>query len=218
MVDLLDEVEEDLRAERAARLMKRFGWLLAAAAAIVVAAASGYQLWQRWQSGQDAAIAARYVAALNAIEQAPAVNAAARAGQIATLDQVAASGHPGYRTLATLRAAGLAAESGDVPRAVGLWNAIAADPAIDPLLRDLASLQASAHQLDQADPAMLAARLGPLAVPGGAWAPLARELLAALDLRLGKTTEARATLQALANDSDAPAGARARASALLAGL
>jgi hypothetical protein len=218
VADIFDEVEEDLRAERAERLMRRYGWLMVAAAVLVVGAAAAYELWTRSQGQQDAAVAARYVSAMNAIEQAPPADIAARTAQIGLLEQLAAAAPEGYKTLARLRAAGLMADAGDLRNAVATWNSVAADTAADPLLRDLASLMAAQRQLDSGDPAQLSARLGPLALPGNPWAPLAQEQLAVLDLRLGKTEDAKAKLHALSIDITAPAGVRARAGALLAGL
>jgi hypothetical protein len=110
------------------------------------------------------------------------------------------------------------ADAGDVPGAVARWNAVAADTSADPLLRDLASLLATARELDHGDPAQLEARLKPLAEPGNPWSTLAQEQLAMLDLREGKVDDARKTLQTLSVDIDSPSGLRARASALLAGL
>jgi hypothetical protein len=218
VVDIFDEVEEDLRAERAQRLAKKFGWLVVAAAVLVVAAAAAWQLRTRWQARQDASVASRYVAAMNAVEQGPASDAAARKAQIVPLEQLAANAPEGYRTLARLLAAGLKADSGDLGGAVALWDEVAADSAADPLLRDLASLMATQHQLDHGDPAQLEARLQALTQPGNAWAPLAREQLAMLDLRQGKVDDAKANLRVLQADITAPAGVRARAGALLAGL
>jgi hypothetical protein len=218
VVDIFDEVEEDLRAERAERLMKRYGWLMILAAVLIVGAAAGYEAWTRWQARQDAAVAARYVSAMNAVEAAPAADPAARTALIGPLAQIAETAPEGYLTLARLRAAGLMADAGDLQSAVAMWNSVSADAKADPLLRDLASLLVTQHQLDSGDPAQLAARLEPLAVPGNAWAALAKEQLAILDLRLGKTDEAKAKLHALSIDIGAPAGARARAGALLAGL
>jgi hypothetical protein len=86
------------------------------------------------------------------------------------------------------------------------------------LLRDLASLLWAQHQLDQGDPALLEARLKPLAAPGNPWHTLADEQLALLDLRLGKRDQARATFQRLATDTTAPSGVRGRASGLLTRL
>src|SRR6202453_4413062 len=69
VVDIFDEVEEDLRAERAEKLLKKYAWLLIVAAVAVVGAAAGWQLWSRYQNQRDAAAAARYVAVQNALEQ-----------------------------------------------------------------------------------------------------------------------------------------------------
>lgn len=219
VVDIFDEVEEDLRAERAEKLLKRYGWLLIAVAVAIVGGAAGWQLWTRYQNRQDAAAAARYVAVQSALDQpTSALSAGARAGQIATLDQMAATAPEGYKTLARLRAAGLTADAGNLPAAVALWNDVAADPNADPLLRDLASLLATEREFDHADPAQLEARLKPLAAPGNPWAALAQEQLAMLDLRQGKLDDGRKKLQALSFSPDAPSGLRARAAALLTGL
>jgi hypothetical protein len=214
VVDIFDEVEEDLRAERAKRLLQRYAWLLIAAVVAIVGAASGWQFWNRHKNQQDAATAALYVGVQNALDQP----GAAKAGQLAILDKLATDAPEGYRTLARMRAAGLKADTGDVAGAVALWNAVAADANTDPLLRDLASLLATGHELDHGDPTQLEARLKPLAELGNPWAGLAEEQLAVLDLRQGKVDDARKKLQMLQYDSNTPTGLRARAAALMAGI
>jgi hypothetical protein len=216
VVDIFDEVEEDLRAERAEKLLKKYGWLIVVAAILIVSGTAGWQIWTRMQAQRDATVASRFIAAETAIEQAKPGKPAA--SQIDALDQLAARGPEGYRTLARLRAAELKADAGDLAGAVALWNEVAADSSADTLLRDLASLTATMRQLDRGDPAQLQARLEPLAVFGNPWSALAREQLALLDLRQGKTEDAKTKLKALSSDFEAPAGVRARAAALLAGL
>ncbi|HET6308603.1 MAG TPA: tetratricopeptide repeat protein [Rhodopila sp.] len=214
MVDIFDEVEEDLRAERAQKLAAKYGWLVFALAVAIVGAAAGWQLWTRHQAQQDAATATVYLGVQTALNQ----QAAAKGAQLAVLDKLAADAPQGYRTLARMRAAGLKADTGDLPGAVAQWNEVAADANVDPLLRDLASLLATDHELDHGDPAQLEAQLKPLAELGKPWAPLAEEQLAMLDLRQGKVDDARKKLQVLLYDSHAPSGLRSRASALLAGM
>ena len=121
MVDIFDEVEEDLRAERAEKLLKKYAWLIIAAAVAIVGAAAGWQLWTRYQHQQDAAAASQLRRGAGATEQP----GAAKPDQIAVLDQLAATGPEGYKTLARLRAAGLKADAGDLPGAEALWNAVA---------------------------------------------------------------------------------------------
>lgn len=216
MVDIFDEVDEELRAERAQQLLKRYAGLIIAAALMVVGAAAGWQAWRWWQARQDMAAGQRYVAAM-VLMQSPAA-AADRKALIGDFDAIANASPEGYRTLARLQAAALKAQSGDQQGAAALWNDVATDSTADPLLRDLADLLWCQHQIDTGNPALLEARLKALAEPGSVWRPLAQEQLALLDLRQGRTQAAKAVLNELAQDATAPSGVRGRAAALLARL
>ena len=216
MVDIFDEVDEDLRAERAQALFKRYGWLLMALVLLVIGAAGAWQGWRWWQTKRDMAAGTAFVAAMNLAQTAgPATDAASRAKAIAAFDQVAATAPDGYRILARLRAAALKADAGDLAGAADLYDQVAADSSADPLLRDLASLLWAQRQLDTGDPARLEARLKALAVPANPWHALASEDLALLDLRQGHTDAAKATLRGLAGDVTLPQDMRGRASGLL---
>ncbi len=216
MVDIFDEVDEELRAERAHQLLKRYAGLIIAAALLIVGAAAGWEAWRWWQAKQDMAAGQRYLAAM-ALMASPSA-AADRQILIGDFDAIAKTAPDGYRTLARLQAAALKAQSGDNQGAAALWTDVATDSSADPLLRDLASLLWCQHQIDTGDPALLEARLKALAEPGNAWRPLAQEQLALLDLRQGKTETAKAALSKLAQDVTAPNGVRERAAALLARL
>lgn len=217
MVDIFDEVDEELRAERAQRLLKQYGGWIIAAAALVVLAAGGWQGWRWYQARQDATASAQYVAAMNATA-ATGVAGPDRPAAITGFDAVIAGAPAGYRTLARLQDAALKADGGDLQGAAALWDQVAGDSSVDPLLRDLASLLWAQRQIDTADPALLQARLQPLAQLGGAWRSLAQEQLALLALRQNKAAESKDLLRKLAQDVTAPAGVRGRASALLARL
>ncbi len=211
--DIFAEIDEDLRAERASKLLKKYGPLLIGLAVAVVLAVGGWQLWRAYTARETARIAQTYLTALRASAQ-PAERDAAFAG----FEQVAKEGTPGYRSLARLRAAALRFDAGDKEAALGLWNAVAADQGADPLLRDFAVLQWCWHQIDTADGKVLAGRLAPLMQPGNAWRPLAEEAQALVDLREGRTDAARETLKRLSADPQVPDGVRGRAGGLLAQL
>jgi hypothetical protein len=213
--DIFDEVEEDLRAERMRRLLKRYGGLLVAAVLLVVAGVGGWQYWQSLQAKRNAAVASQYLSALDAAaSEAPA----ARQSAAAALTAVARSGNAGYAVLAELRAAALDADLGKEKEAAALWAKVAGDSAADPLLRDVAVLQSVLHQIGKAPPAELKARLAPLIGAASPWRPLAEEAQALIDLEQGEKQAARTTLKRLADDVTAPEGVRGRASALLAWL
>lgn len=216
MVDIFDEVNEDLRAERAQALLKRYGGLIIAVALLIVAAAGGWQAWHWWQARRDMAAGTAFLAAMTAAQATgPAQDAASRTAAINAFDQVAATAPDGYRTLARLRAAALKADSGDIQGAAALYDQVSSDSAADPLLRDLASLLWAQRQLDTGDPARLEARLKALATPDNPWHALASEDLALLDLRQGHTDAAKTTLRRLAGDVTLPQDLRGRASGLL---
>jgi hypothetical protein len=219
VVDIFDEVDEELRAERAQRLLKRYGGVIIACALLAVGMVAGWQAWRWYQARQDMAAAAEYLTAMNrAGDPAGAGDAARNRAAIALLDRLERTAPEGYRTLARLRAAPAKAALGDLPGALALWDQVAADGSADPLLRDLASLMWASHQIDTGDPAQLRARLGPLAGPDNAWHALASEQLALLDLRLDKPDDAKVILRRLAQDGTAPNGVRGRASTLLSRL
>ena len=220
VVDIFDEVEEELRAERAHQMLKRYGGLIVAGALVIVGAAAGWQGWQWYQARQDATAAIEYLTAMNLADAPTAAgsSAASRSAAIAALANVEAQAPEGYATLARLRQAALKADSGDLQGAAALWDQVAGDAAADPLLRDLASLLWAQHLLDKAAPAQLEPRLKALAVPDNPWHALAEEQLALLDLRLGKRDEARTALSHLAEDTTAPNGLRGRAAALVSRL
>lgn len=218
MVDIFDEVDEELRAESAQRLLKRYAGVIVAGALVVVGAVAGWQGWQYWQAKQDAVAASAFVAAATVADSTPAPDAATRGNLIKTFDALASGAPEGYRTLARLRAAALKADAGDMAGAAALWDQVAGDAAVDPLLRDLAILMSAQRQIDRGDPARLEARLKPLTEPGNAWRTLAQEQLALLDMRQGHADAARTAFRKLSQDVTAPAGVRSRATALLSRL
>jgi hypothetical protein len=216
VVDIFDEVEEELRAERAQQLLKRYGGVIVGAALVVVGAAAGWQAWRWYEARQDAAAAAEYLVASGMAAPTPSGTGVVNGpGAIAAFGKLAATAPAGYATLARLREAALKADAGDRVGAAEVWNQVAADSSIDPLLRDLANLQWAQHQIDTGDPAMLEARLKALAAPDNPWHALAQEQLALLDLRVGKSDAAKTALRSLSQDFGAPNGVRERAAGLL---
>ena len=214
MPDIFDEVEEDLRAERAKRLWARYGGLFAALLLVVLAGVGGFQGWRWYQAREAERAGTAYMAAHRATE-AEGADLKAMAQRF---EDVARAAPSGYRDIARLRAAALKAETGDQAEALRLYDALAADKDADPLYRDLASLLWVMRSLDNADPAMLTARITPLTRPDSAWNASAREIAALIVLRSGRKEEARQALMALAADVTAPRGVRERAQRLAMGL
>ena len=219
MVDIFDEVDEELRADRAEALLKRYAGHLVVGAVLIVALTGGWQGWRWWEARRDLAAAEAFLGAMRTAEALPADSQApAKITAAEAFQTLAADAPTGYRTLARLRAAGLRAAAGDLPGALTLWNEVAADSAADPILRDHANLAWVQHQIDSGNAAQLQARLAPLMAADNPWRALAAEAAALIELRLGRTEQARTALKALSTDTKAPDGVRARANGLLAQL
>lgn len=214
MPDIFDEVEEDLRAERARKLAQRWGGLALGVVLLALAGTGGWQAW-RWNEARQATAAAQTYLTLHRAAEREGADLATAANGFAALAREAPEG---YATLARLRAAALKAETGDLPAALALWEEVSRDSAADPLYRDLATLLGVMHALDTGDPQQLSARITPLTAEGNPWRASAREAQALLAVRRGANEEARRMLEALVSDQSAPQGIRERAQRLAAGL
>ena len=207
MADIFDEVNEDLRAERAGRFARRYGALVVVAVVLAAGGVIGYEAWRGQQAKQAEVVAADYLTAVSA----------GAAGREA-LGRMAETGPPGYRALAELQAASLSARADDTPGALATWDRLANDPAADPLLRDLATLLWAQRQVDAGPADAVIARLQPLTAPTNPWRALALETQSWVLTRAGQTEQARAILAGLVVDAAAPEGVRGRSQALLARL
>ena len=215
MPDIFDEVDEDLRAERARRLLRRYGGVLVLAAVAVVAGVGGYQAWQWYDGRQTAGVAQSFIAAT---QLADSRSEAERQRAAPLFAAIAARGGGSYRTLARLREAGLRDQAGDAAAASALWDQVARDAAADPLLRDFASLQWATANVDAADPGAVTAHLEKLTAPENPWHSNALAVQALLSLRQGQADAARDTLRRLVADPTAPQGVRQQATSLMAQL
>lgn len=201
MPDIFDEVDEDLRADRAQAFLRRYGGVFIALMVLALLATAVFVWWQEQQHSQAEATAARFLAAQKLAEPRPHSPPPPQAAT--DFAAIAASGPAGYRVLARLQLAALEWQQNHHDRAIADWQAVSDDAAAPQLLRDYATLTSVQHQADSGDPAALKARILPVATGGSAWQPLAQQVVAMLDLRQGKVADARAVLKTVAADPQA---------------
>ncbi len=219
MVDIFDEVSDDLRAERAARLLRRYAGVLVAAAILVLIGVGAQQGYEWYTARQDAAAASAYIAITDKIDaQGQNIAPADAVADAKSLTDFAGTAPAGYRSIARLRAAGLLAGAGKTADAEALWDQVAADAGADDLVRGLANLLWAQHALGTAPNDQVAARVQPLTAPENPYHALAEETQALLYLDEGKTDAAKALFSQISADPNAPEGVRNRAGGLLAKL
>ena len=176
MSDIFQEVDEEVRRDKAAEFWKKYQNLILAGAALIVLAAGGFRYWQYERERAQQAAGDQFQQALAALEGGKLDEA--KAG----LDKIAAQAPSGYRALAQMTAAGAEA-SKDPQGALGAFDAISGDAAIDPLLRDAARLRAALLRVDIAGEEQKgAAALTSLSTDNGPYRRLARLALGALAL------------------------------------
>ena len=221
--DIFDEVEEDLRAERARALARRYWGAAVGAVLLTLVATGSYVYWQQRSTEAANAVASRFIADARLADKAagrlgPAKPDADTETAARSLEQIGSQGPSGYRVLARLRLAALQWEGGKHAQAAATWQSIADDGSAPALLRDVATLASAQHQIDSADPGPLKQRLESLTGAGSRFAPMAEQMIALLDLRTGHVREAAGIMRRLTNQPGVPEGIRGMASDVLSTL
>ncbi len=211
MADIFEEVDDDLKEENLKKLWNQYGKFLAALVVLVIIGATAGVGWRDYVESRQIGYSDEFG---RAVELAQAGNNAEAAS---TLSRLAEDANPGYAMLARFREAALRRADGEISAAIDIYEALAADQSTEPLYRDLAVMIAVMMQAETGDPAGLSERLTPLA-ESGPWRHSAGEYLGLLALRQGDTAAARQRFQAVADDSEASAGIRARTAELLRAL
>ncbi|MGE0660237.1 MAG: tetratricopeptide repeat protein [Reyranellaceae bacterium] len=208
MADIFQEVEEDVRREKAARLWKRFAPLVIGLAVAIVLAVAAVTGWRQYVASERAKSSDRYSAA---------IDLAAGGDRTAAIEQLAALARDArepYATLARLRQAGLMSEAGD--KAAGAVFAEAAEKTDDPLLADYARLMEVVQSIGSEDAKSVIARLEPMAAEGKPWRSLANDYIAFLAYDSGDVARARAVWEQIVKDERAAPTQKQRANELLA--
>lgn len=209
MSDIFQEVDEEVRREQLKKLWDRYGIFVVIAACLVVAAIGAWRGYQWWEAKKAAEAGAAFEAASTLAETGKHSDAEAAFAKIAV------DGTAGYRHLARLREAAELAQ-GDAKAAIAVYDKIAADGSVGPVLQDLAALRAGALLLDTASFAEAKQRLEPLTGDDRTFRHTARELLVLAAWRAGDSTTAKRWFDMIIADVQTPAATRSRVEMLMA--
>lgn len=211
MANFIEEVDEEVRRDRAAKAWKRWSPFFIGFVVVILAGVAGYELWKGWQADRTAAAGARFSSALGLAQAGKHPEAAA------AFDDLARGDAAGYAQLARFQQAANLVEAKDITGAIAAYDNIAGDSRATSGFRDLARYLAVFHGLDQLPLDQVKQRLSAI-TSDSPWAANARELGAIAEFKAGNAEEARRQLTALADDPLVPAGLRGRAAELLAAL
>ena len=211
MTDFIQEVDEDLRHERYKRLWDKYGKFVVAAMVVLVVGIAGSVAYRDWQKSKRAEDTRKLVQAVELSATDPKLGPDA-------LASLAKSASSGVGTLARLHQAATLARSGEVPKAIEIYDQIAADGSVDQVFRDLGVLLAAQHRADGPEAAAAALKLAPLIQDTNPWRHPALELTAVIALGQGDKARARDIVRRLADDEAAALAIKGRAAEMVAAL
>ncbi|MBB4302233.1 hypothetical protein GGD81_001260 [Rhodobium orientis] len=209
MSDIFREVDEDLRHEQYKRLWDKYGLYVVAVAVLIVVGTAGYRGWEAWEASRSREAGDRFVAALDAADAGQPTTAEE------TLNGLAADAPSGYSALAEMRAASLAAETGNVEDAITSFRAIADNGSLGKPLRDAARIRAGYLMVDTASFDDLKAYLAALAATGEPWRHSAREIIGLAAYKADDFAAAKENFEEIVADRGAPQELRQRAEIML---
>ncbi len=203
----IDEVSEAVRQDRLYAMFRKYGWIAILAVVVIVGGAA----WREYSLARDTANArAEGDAILAAMEKTTPEE------RQAAFDAMPA-GRNGA-VVAELLAASVDVGAGDLEGAATRLEAIAADPLMPQIYRDLATLKAVMTRGTSMEPTARIAALQPVAVAGRPFRLLANEQIALAQLDAGDSESAIATLNAIVEDAEVSQSLRDRAMKLIVAL
>jgi hypothetical protein len=207
--DLFREAEDELRKETAENAAKKAAPFVIGAIVLALAAGGGYQFYQAQKAKGLEAAGVAYDGAMTKLQSGDL------AGGEAALAEITKTAPAGFASQAALQRGAVLQEQGKAAEARVVFED-AAKSIKDPDLADLARLRAAYIAADSETREQVTARLTPIIDRKGAFAPLAKELLAARAWEAGDVAAARSAYSVLQLDLNAPEGVRSRAGQALA--
>lgn len=201
--NIIREIDEELRSDRARKLWKTFGPYVIGAAVLVVLAVAVNEGWTWWQNSNSSRSSDQFYAALE-ISDGTDVEAAQKA-----LDEVIAANHGGYPALARFREAAILAKNGQLTEAIAAYDAISTSES-NKYLRELALILSGGLLVDDGDVAKVEQRVGGMINPNSVFRNAAREALGLAKYKAGDLAGARQAFEDAANDPLANQEQRAR--------
>jgi hypothetical protein len=140
VADIFQEVEEDLRRDKALVFWKKYQNHILGAVILVIAVTAGISGWRAYRQHQIEASGTAYLQAMEALERDPK----AAGPQLDAL----AKGGTGFAVLARFQQANLALKGGDKAKAAQLFQDIAGDGSVDKAMKDMAAILGGLALLD----------------------------------------------------------------------
>jgi hypothetical protein len=204
MSDIFQEVDEEVRRDKALEFWTKYQNVLLSVAVLIVLATAGYRFWDYRRTQAAEAAGAQFQEAIRLDAQNKPDEAAAALAKLADAPR-------GYATLTRFVQASMALKK-DPKAGIAAYDALAADGALDPLMRDAARLRAALARVDAGETD--AAKLALEGLTGGPYRATARLTLASLAIAAKDYAGAAKRLDEVMADVETPQAERGVAQTL----
>ena len=209
MADIFQEIDEELRQDKAARLWKKYCKYLIVAALGIVVLVAGYRFWkQNEYEGRERA-SALYERATSGADSGNFEDA------IEMLTDPIMRNNVGYAVLSKIQQANFAEALGDYDAVLTTFKSIAEDENNPIFLRDFSRFNYLSTQYQETSKLEVPSQLDDLIDAGGPWSYLAREMKGLIALDTGDKSRASSIFQNLVDDANTPKAMRNRMTELL---
>lgn len=204
----INEVNEEVRRDRLFALLKRYGWIGALVVLLIVGGAAWSEFLKASARAEAEALGDGMLAALS--EPAPEA-------RLSALETLSAEDPTGAALVAML-AASQAQEAGEIQTAVDELNAVAVNPDVGEIYRQIASFKALTLQAETLDADTRRQQFEALATAGSPLRLLAQEQLALIDVAEGDAEAAIARYQTILQDAAVTSDLQQRALQVIVAL
>lgn len=205
-----DEVDEEVRNEKFKELINKYGAFILAVIIAGLVFAVGYEKFGEWRISKAEQANVRYVQALT--KQADYED------NIAELESIVNTETGLYKDIARLQIANILLDNNQTEKALDVLNKLYSDTSASEQIREISAVKLATYKIDSASYAEVETLLSPIATKGGAWAPMAKELIAMSALQHGDMAKGKAIYEELLAGNDLSEEFRARINDVLASI
>lgn len=205
-----EEVDEEVRNEKFKELINKYGGYILTFVILVLAFAVGYEKIGEWRINKAEQTNARYVQAVSASSDYE--------NNIAELEGIVQTETGLYKDIARLQIANILLDNNQTDKALAVLAQINDDATASDKIREIAAVKLATYKIDSSSYGEIEKILAPIVKKGGAWAPMAKELLAMSAIQNKDMAKAKAIYEELLASGNISDEFKARINDMLASI
>ncbi len=205
-----EEVDEEVRNEKFKELINKYGGYILTFVILVLAFAVGYEKIGEWRVSKAEQTNARYVQAVSASSDYE--------NNIAELESIVQTETGLYKDIARLQIANILLDNNQTEKALTVLAQINDDASASEKIREIAAVKLATYKIDSSSYSDIEKILNPIVQKGGAWAPMAKELLAMSAIQNKDMAKAKAIYEELLANGNISEEFKARINDMLASI